>query len=68
MTAQGSHWIPIVRHWAQVAQHERELGIDDRASDLLAHTYDVLATDDPELKAIALEALDRLVLDWQASV
>ncbi len=68
MTAQGSHWVPIVRHWSQVAKHERELGLDDRASDLLAHAYDVLATEDPELKAMALDDLAHLVDGWRFSL
>ncbi len=68
MTAQGSHWVPIVRHWAAVAEQERENGLDDRASDLLAHAYDVLATDDPELKAMALDALAYLVDGWRFSL
>ncbi len=68
MTVQGPHWVPIVKHWAAVAKHEREHGLDDRASDLLAHAYDVLATDDPELKAMALDALAHLVDQWRFSL
>ncbi len=68
MTAVGSHWVPIVKHWAAVAKAERDNGLDDRPSDLLAHAYDVLATTDPELKAIALEALEHLAAEWNASL